>query len=704
MSQAHVPLVVLTDREDNVEFINRTLRDAGLTVRCHWIDSIDRVPDALEEFSPQLLWFFSNHDNDMAEIQQVSKFRRDSAPMVPLLIVSENAHESMIADAMLAGAQDMVSRHHVERLRSVAQRELRAYQLEWALNETLLSAAQYRQQLTAIKAGTEDAIACSQEGVLVEANSVWAQLFGYDESEVMEGHPIMDFFEVGSQNTLKGGLIACIKGRWDSKPLNVTAIAQDGSSVTLELWLTRTVFDEETAVTLTVPTATTKNTAPEELVEATVHRDPITGFYHRQHFVEMLSERLETNQRGGVRVLAYLRPDKFGDIKDEIGPLGSEEVLVQLAEVLRGLTQSRDLYGRFGGVVFTVLLERGTLRDVEAWADNALTTISDHLFEIGDKTVSLTCTLGLSEVTRSAERLESILIEAEQANNRGRKRGGNQTVLAEISDESMRIRRYDMVWVEKLKTALMSDQFRLIHLPVVSLGGDEARRLDTFMRLLDEEGQEVPAAEFMLAAERHNMLKTFDRWVIDASLSFAKEQKPDLLFVKLSKDSLIDKTLPEWLEGEIKTRNIEPGRICFQVSEEEVDRHLRQTLTMVEALNALGFSFAVEHFGVGTNPAKIFANIPMQFVKIDGSLMQGISNNQTRQDDVQRIVVDARQKNIATIAERVEDANTMAVLFQLGVGYMQGHYVQEAEVVLEDPSVREQTIEWNADKLSLVED
>jgi diguanylate cyclase (GGDEF)-like protein len=702
MSQAHVPLVILTDREDNVEFINRTLRDAGHTVRCHWIDSFDRIAEALLEYSPQLLWLFS--DGDVAEIRKVAKLRKESAPMVPLLVVSENADESMIADAMLAGAQDLVSRHHVERLRSVAERELRAYQLERALNETLLSAAQYRQQLTAIKAGTEDAIACSQEGVLVEANSVWAQLFRYDDGAEMQGQPIMDYFEASSQATLKGGLIACLKGQWDSEALNVTAIAKDGTAISLDLWLTRTTHDGEATVTLTVPTATTQTSAPDKLVEAAVHRDPITGFYHRQHFIDMLTKRLESNRRGGVRVLAYIRPDKFGDIKDDIGPLASEDLLVQLADVIRNLTQSSDLYGRFGGVVFTVLLERGTLRDVEAWADNALSTISDHLFEIADKTISVSCTLGLSEVTRGADRIESILIEAEQANNRGRKRGGNQMVLAEISDESTRIRRYDLVWVDKLKTALLNNQFKLIHLPVVSLGGETETRLDTIMRLLDEDGEEIPAAEFMPAAERHNMLKTLDRWVIGSSFAFAAEKKPDQLFVKLSKDSVIDRTLLDWIEKEIEANSLDPSCICFQVAEEEVTRHLKQVKALVDGLASLGFSFAVEHFGIGRDPMKILNSVPMQYLKIDGSLMQGISNNQTRQDEVQHFVSEARNKGIATIAERVEDANTMAVLFQLGVSYMQGHYVQEAEVVMEDPSVREQTIEWSSDNLTLVDD
>ncbi len=682
MSQAHVPLVVLTDHEENVELINRVLRDTEHAIRCHWIDSVDRIADALLEFSAELLWLF--HDGSPDEIRQIAKIRKEVAPMVPLLVVGDAVDESAIAAAMQAGAQDLVSVRQIERLRSVAKRELRAFQLESELNRTLASATQYRKQISALKEEAEDAIGCAQKGVLVKANQAWARLFGYDDSEAMRGLPVMDFFELSSRTTLKGGLITCVSGQWDSGPLKVTALGKDGAGVPLELRLKRCEFDDETAVTITVPSARPPATEPQQLVEEAVHRDPITGFYHRWHFVDLLMTRLESNPRGGVRVLAYLRPDKFGDIKDDIGPLASEDVLVQLAEIIRGLTQPNDLYGRFGGVVFTVLLERGTLRDVEAWAENAVVTISDHLFEIANKTVSVTCTLGLSEVTRNADRVEPILIEAEQANNRGRKRGGNQVVLAEISDESTRIRRFDLVWVEKIKTALLNNRFRLIHLPVVNLTGEEGTRFDTVLCMLDEDGEEVPAIEFMPAAERHTMLKMLDRWVIDASLAFAIERKPDQLFVKLSKDSVVDKSLMEWLEKEIEGKDIDASSVCFQVSEEVITRHLKQARTLAEELMSLGFTFAVEHFGVDRDPMKILNNVPMQFLKIDGSLMQSISNNQTCQDAVQRFVVAAHQKGIATIAERVEDANTMAVLFQLGIGFMQGHHVQEAEVVLEE--------------------
>ena len=697
MSQAHVPLVVLTDLEENVEFINRTLRDAGHKVRCHWIDRIDCVSDALEEHSPELLWLFS--DGDAAEIKRVARSRQETAPTVPLLVVCENVDESTITDAMLAGAQDLVSVHHVERLRSVAKRELRAFQLERALNDTLLSAAQYRKQLTQLKAGTEDAIACAQEGILVEANLAWAQLFNHDDSDAMRGLPIMDFFELRSQTTLKGGLIACTKERWDSAPLTVTALAKNGSAVPLEVWLERSVFDGEAAIKLTVPSTKPQSTAPQQLAEEAVHRDPITGLYHRQHFIDLLTQRLKSNARGGVRILAYFRPDNFAAIKDDIGLLASEDLLVQLAGVIRRLTQTSDLYGRFSGIVFTMLLERGTLRDVQAWADNAITTISDHLFEVAGKTVSLTCTLGLSEVSSGTNQVEALLIDAERATNRGRNRGGNQVVLAEMADEDSRIRRNDLIWVEKIRAALLNDRFKLIHLPIVSLNGEQGLRFDTVLRMLDRNGEEIPATEFMPAAERAEMLRTLDRWVIDASIEFSREHEADQVFVKLSKHSLVDKTLLDWLKKEVEVAYINTNNLCFQVSAEDIARHLTQAKILVDGLTSLGFSFAVEHFGVGHDPMKILSNIPMQYLKIDGSLMQGISDNQTQQEIVQRFISTASEKGITTIAERVEDANTIAVLFQLGVNYMQGYYVQEAEVILEDPdTVNVPAFKWEPDK------
>ncbi len=682
-SQAAVPLIVLSGREDDVELVNRSLRDGGHPVRCHWVSKLDALAGALDDHDPQLLCFFP--DSLPAPIREIAKIKQQSSRTVAIVVVSKAAEETDIADALLAGAADLVSLNQSDRLRSVAERELRAFRLERALNETLLSANLYKKQLKAFMAGSVDAIAHVQEGILVDANQAWAELFGHPQPEALLG-PLMDSFDTNKQAALKGALVACAKGQWTSEPLKATALTASGGTLPLNLMLEATTFDGEPAVKLSVPRQAAALAEPEDLVERAVHMDPATGFYHRRRFLELLTDRLDVGARSGVRVLAYVRPDKFRQIEEQIGPISSEDVLAQIAEQLRTLAQPTDVCGRFGGQVFTLFLERGTLRDVEAWAQNAIARIAERVFSAEHNTLSVTCTIGLAEVGPATDRMETLIVGAQRATQAGRELGGNRVVMEQTSDESTRVQRFDELWVQQIKAALMENRFRLAHLPVASLSGEQRTMFDTLIRMIDAQGEEVSAAEFMPAAARNRLQRSIDRWVIGASLAFCAKTIVDCVFVKLSSESLIDKTLLEWLTKAVTSSGVEPAKLCFQVTEEDATQYLTQTKTLAEQLKKLGYQFAIEHYGVGHDSARVLANTPMQFLKIDGSLMQSLSTDRVLQDRVRVFIAAANKRGILTIAERVEDANTMAVLFQLGVAYMQGHYVHEPEVVLSEAS------------------
>jgi diguanylate cyclase (GGDEF)-like protein len=681
-AQAAVPLIVLSGREDDVELVNRSLRDGGHPVRCLWVAKIDALPGALDDHEPELLCFFP--DSLPTPIREVAQIKQQAARTIPLLVVSKAAEETDIADALLAGAQDLVSLGQTERLRSVAERELRAFRLERALNETLLSASQYKNQLKAFMAGSVDAIAHVQEGIVVDANQAWAELFGHGKAEAALG-PLMDCFEAGSQAALKGAVVACSKGQWKSDHLKVVATTADGTSLPLEIVLEATSFDGDPAIKLCVPRrAGAPPPEPEALVDEAVNKDSTTGFYHRRRFLELLTDRLDAAPRNGVRALAYVRPDKFREIEDQIGPISSEDVLVQIAEQLRTLTQPADVCGRFGGQVFTIYVERGTLRDVEAWAQNAVARIAERIFSAAHNTLSMTCTIGLAEVGPTTDRMETLIVEAKRANQSGRERGGNCVVLEQTADESTRVQRFDAIQVQQIKTALMENRFRLAHLPIANLSGEQKTMYDTVLRMIDAQGDELPATDFMPAAARNRMLRAIDRWVIGATLRFVASTVVDCVFVKLSGESLIDKTLLHWLAKAAEGSGVAPDKLCFQVSEEDATQYLTQTKTLAEQLAARGYRFAIEHFGVGRDSARVLASTPIQFLKIDGSLMQSLSTDHGLQERVRSFIGTASKRGILTIAERVEDANTMAVLFQLGAAYMQGHYVHEPEVVLSE--------------------
>jgi len=202
------------------------------------------------------------------------------------------------------------------------------------------------------------------------------------------------------------------------------------------------------------------------------------------------------------------------------------------------------------------------------------------------------------------------------------------------------------------------------------------------VRMVDTQGKEVLPGEFMAAAERNDLLKNIDRWVVGASLSFAAQRKPGCLFVRLSKDTAKDASFVEWLENHIRASRAEPQRICFQITEEVASLYSTQVKALAGALRQKGFRFALDGFGSGRDSPGLLDSIPLDYVKIDGAIVQGLTGDTQLQQRARMLVEGAAKRSIQTIGERVEDANTMAVVWQLGVQYIQGYLVHASEEVV----------------------
>ena len=677
--QGAVPLIVMSRSQDHVEAINSTLRKAGHPVHCTWLPDARDLGDALTQLNPEMLVVFI--DELGTDLGSIMKVKEQSAPEIPVLIVRETIDEAGMAEAMRLGAQDVVTLANRNRLQSVATRELRAHRLERALSTTLSSAREYRAQLQNFLEGSADAITHVQEGIIVEANGAWLELFGFSGDDALTGTPLMDLFEPEAHSALKGALVACLQGKWTDHGLKVQALLSDGSSMALELTLTKADYENEPATRISIPARHKKDLDLETRLAEAVKNDASTRFLQQRYLVAAVRERSKVHIKGGVRQFAHIKPDRFADIQHSIGVLASEDFMAQLADLLRVQLTPTDVCGRFGGNGFLILLERGTARDVEMWAENVVKRVGEHPFSIEDKTLPATVTVGLGLLSAADPDLGAAIADAINATRRGRELGGNQMYAIDKSDTDTRAQAYDKIWVKHIKSALMENRFRLVQQPVASLLGEDKGMFDVLVRMLDEQGTEVLPAEFIAAAERNDLMKNIDRWVIGASMSFAANRKASCIFVRVSKDTLIDKSIIAWLDTQLRSLKIEPKRICIQVTEEMATQYARQTAEFSESLRKLGFRFALEHFGTGRDPLKLLADIGMNFIKVDGSLMQGLSTNQLQQQRVKGLVEAAKRKGVETIAERVEDANTMAVLWQLGIEFIQGYFVNAPEEV-----------------------
>ena len=581
-----VPLIVLSAARDPVEAINSLLRRAGQPAHCTWIPALRDLGDALTQINPELLVHVTSTPE---ELEAVIRIRDQLAPAVPLLELAPQVDETRIAAGLALGARDVVTLACPARLTAVVLRELRVFHIERTLDASVRSAHDARSQLDTVLQRSNDAILQVQEGIVIEANPAWRELFGVEEG--ITGQPVMDLFEESTHAALRGALAACLQGRWNDHPLRASALLADGSVLPIEMTLALGEHDAEACVRLMVPSRPREETRIiERAIAAAPRAENGSGLLERGELLEALAERLAIPSPGGMRCVALVKIDKFAALERVIGATASEEILVEVGRLLKATLHPKELVGRFGGVRFLALLERGNENDINAWSERLLARVHKHVMRIRDKSVSVNCTIGLSVVSPGEVNLDDVITDALECVRKGAARGGNQVITSDRADTDSRVMSYDKVWVKHIKAALMENRFRLVQQPIASLQGEDPGMFDVLVRMIDPQGREVLPSEFMAAAGRNDLLKNIDRWVVGASLSFAAQKKPECLFVRLSRETVRDRGFVEWLDNHLRSSRAEPQRLCFQSTEESAASYVPEVTALATSLRERNFA------------------------------------------------------------------------------------------------------------------
>jgi len=672
-----VRILVAARHGETAERINALLRRAGIASQCHSRATLADVENAIASDRPELIFIAA--DDRVVPLEAIAGLRARTRPAIPVLLLLETVNESSMTTALEAGAQDVVSTTHERRLALVATRELRAFRAERALESSVAASREFQRALASLRDGSTDAIAEVVEGIIVAANPAWLDLFGYGELGSLAGLPLLDVIATRSHGALKGALAAATDGHWPNEPLHLLALKADGSTTPVEVFLSAGADNNgEPDITLRIAIAPRQDRAFEERLGEALRTDPTTGLLHRPHLVAALKERTATPPGGGVRAILVVQLDHPETIASRTGPLAADTFIGEFARVVRAELLPDDLGGRFTASSLLLLTERGNLADVDAFAAHLVAHLAQHPFRVEDTDLSITVTVGIGLVSIQATGPEQAVRDAVEAVRIGRLAGGNRLELVASPSVAASDEPEDAA-ARTLKSALMHNRLRLLRQPVASLVGEEPGLYDVLVRIDDEAGREILPAQFLVTAARHGLVRTIDRWVIGAALSVANVEAMEGLFVRLSQDSLRDRSLETWLAQQVTQIGVDPSRLCIEIPQAMATELPQDTAELREALRRIGARFAIEHVSVATDARAQISALKPDFVKIDGSLMQGLSTRPDRQNEIRMIADAARVVSAQTIAERVEDASTMAALWQLGVQFIQGYYVQKPE-------------------------
>ena len=412
--------------------------------------------------------------------------------------------------------------------------------------------------------------------------------------------------------------------------------------------------------------------------------DALTGLVNRREFERRLQEAMDSAQTGDVaHALCYLDLDRFKLVNDTCGHSAGDNMLREVAAIIKEAVRDSDTVGRIGGDEFALLLVGCPLEKARQIADDVVHSVNDYRFVWKDKIFNIGVSVGLVEVGRGGGAIEDLMSSADSACYVAKKQGGLHVHVYSAREEANARHSGEIQWLQKLQGALRDNKFELYSQPIVhaQAGGVRGPALEVFVRMEGENGQPAaPPAEFIRAAERYRLMPLVDRWVVQTVLSALGRGGMKLppgrsVAINIAGQTLADAEFLEFVVDCFDHSGANPSDVCLEVTESSVVANLDHARRFIAVLHGMGCEFALDDFGSGLSSFSTLRTLPMDYLKIDGSFIRNLAVDSVNQAMVQAMIELSRSLNIRIVAEQVEDQKSLEAAKKMGIDFVQGFVI-----------------------------
>jgi diguanylate cyclase (GGDEF)-like protein/PAS domain S-box-containing protein len=414
--------------------------------------------------------------------------------------------------------------------------------------------------------------------------------------------------------------------------------------------------------------------------------DALTGLANRRRFRGELEQQIAFYARyGGQGAVLILDVDHFKHVNDTAGHQAGDNVIRNIAELLRARARVSDAVARLSGDEFAVLLPQTDREGAIRFAEDLRREV--RLQSTATGPTPITVSIGVAMFGGETEDGgEPALVAADLAMYEAKEQGRDRVVLVEEPGEVKANPRTGLSTSARIRDALVRDRLVLYQQPIVDLRTGKADRHELLLRIQEENGELLPAGRFIQTAEQFGMVQELDRWVVGQAVAMLdkfyadsngeKKPKPPFgLHVNLSGSSITDASVLEYIERSFDTTDAFPGAITFEITETAAIRNFETAAAFADRLTEFGCEVAIDDYGVGFGPFYYLKHLPFDLIKIDGDFIRDLPRNDADQLTVKAIVEIARGLGKKTIAEYVEEPSTVGLLRELGVDMAQGFHL-----------------------------
>jgi diguanylate cyclase (GGDEF)-like protein len=514
----------------------------------------------------------------------------------------------------------------------------------------------------------------------VYANRAYMDLFAISTREDIEGTSILEMVNSDEREHFRQFLLNFRQQKEAAQALHLQCLGAGGETFESNMEFSPAEMDGK-ACTQVIIRPRHSNAELVEKLDALSRNDILTGLYNRQHFMRVLDESINRQQHEPeASALIYILLDNFKSIRESVGVAASDFLLRDIAGLVEKHADRRDCVARFGEYAFTILHYDSSKEKIQALGEKLLHDIAVHVSGIDGHSLSTTGSIGICAITGHAKNAQDVLSRADLACEVARSAGGNQIHTHSVAVDEHLSGEDNSHWGEIIRNTIDENRFYLVYQPIVSLKGNSGERYEVLLRVVDEAGHVILPGQFLSIAEQTGLSGEIDRWIINRAFKQLAKMRSDgkdiSFFIKLSGTSLTDSKLPEWINTRLKHYRLVSDGIIFEIPELVAVSDLKNSIIFVRSMERIHCKVALEHYGRNNQP-QLLNHLPADFLKIDGSLINNLAAKEENQAQVKGVVSLAHKHGKKCIAEHVEEAGDLALLWQYGVDFIQGNFVQE---------------------------
>ncbi len=684
MSLNTVRLMILNDSRSEAERLISMLHNAGRPVRAQHVESDEALVKLLEEQVWDLMIGLDTTKNlpPITAIKQIRRLNKD----VPLILLTDDEGAQPVVEGLKLGATDVIRLDEDQHLLLVIQREIdnREQRNLRRIAERRHKELERRNQQ--LLDSSRDAITFVQDGMFLYVNESFAELLGHSDRDELECMPVIDLISKADQAKVKGFLKDfTIKGSdVDTTDLNFAVVTADGSTKDLKVEVRKASYDEEVCIQFLVRANTVDSEELEAHLQQIKHQDLATGLYNKNYLVEKLEERVDQAVGGRANsALLYIAIDDFLEtVQAKLSVSSIDIVLGTIANHALTLIDDDDILCRFGDDAFMLLTSQANASKALKKAETLGEQLRDYIVDIDGSTLQFNYALGIAFINETTANSDTPIGHAMKALElvRADIAKGEEVIARIYEPELSKEEKSAKDTAAAVQKALDQGRFRLLFQPILSLRGSDKEHYEVLLRMLDENDAEISPADFLESAASINATTKIDRWVILEAIKILAEHRSKghqtRLIINLSGESLCDTTLAPWLAVAFKAAKLPADSLIFQVSEMDVNDHLNLAKSFTRQVVEMGAACSLSHFGCALNPFNALTHVDIQYIKVDGSFTQELQNGSGEPGALSDLVGKLHQEDKITIVPFVENASVLSKLWQSGVHYIQGYYLQ----------------------------